>query len=257
MITILSPAKKLDYDNPAPVKHYTTPDYLDYSQQLINELQKKSVDDIAGMMNLSKNLANLNKERYMEWQKPASPDEPNSKQAAFAFRGDVYQGWNPQELNEETLLFAQNHVRILSGLYGILRPLDLMKPYRLEMGTKLGINGKKNLYEYWQDTITDGINALLESSENPYLINLASNEYFKAIDTSRFKAEVITPVFKDNKNGKYRVISFFAKKARGMMTRFIAENRIDTPEKLKLFEADGYYYNDELSEGNTIVFTRG
>lgn len=257
MITILSPAKKLDYDNPAPVKHCTTPDYLDYSQQLINELQKKSVDDIAGMMKLSKNLANLNKERYMEWHKPASPDEPDSKQAAFAFKGDVYQGWNPQELDEETLLFAQNHVRILSGLYGILRPLDLMKPYRLEMGTKFGINGKKNLYEYWQDTITEGINALLESSKKPYLINLASNEYYKAIDTSRLQAEVITPVFKDNKNGHYRVISFFAKKTRGMMTRFIAENRIDTPEKLKFFEADGYYYNDELSEGKNIVFTRG
>lgn len=254
---ILSPAKKLDYKQPAPVKKYTLPDYLDYSQQLINELQKLSVDEIAGMMKLSKNLANLNKERYMEWEKPESADEPYSKQAAYAFQGDVFQGWQPETLSEEDMMFAQENVRILSGLYGILRPLDLMKPYRLEMGTKFGINGKNNLYEYWQETITNGLNKKMEENGDRYLINLASNEYFKAIDTSKLNAEIITPVFKDNKNGEYRVISFFAKKARGMMTRFVIENRIQDPEQLKLFESEGYYYDDELSQGNTIVFTRG
>ena len=254
---ILSPAKKLDYKQPAPVKKYTIPDYLDYSQQLIDELQKLSVDEIAGMMKLSKNLANLNKERYMEWKKPESADETYSKQAAYAFQGDVFQGWQPETLTEEDIKFAQEHVRILSGLYGILRPLDLMKPYRLEMGTKFGINGKNNLYEYWQETITNGLNKKMEKNGDRYLINLASNEYFKAIDPSKLNAEIITPVFKDNKNGEYRVISFFAKKARGMMTRFVVENRIQDPGQLKLFESEGYYYNDEMTKGNTIVFTRG
>lgn len=254
---ILSPAKKLDYKQPAPVKKYTIPDYLDYSRQLINELQKLSVDEIARMMKLSKNLANLNKERYMEWEEPESPDEPYSKQAVYAFQGDVFQGWQPETLKEEDMAFAQENVRILSGLYGILRPFDLMKPYRLEMGTKFGINGKNNLYEYWQRTITQGLNKKMEANGDRYLINLASNEYFKAIEPSKLNAEIITPVFKDNKNGKYRVVSFFAKKARGMMTRFVIENRIKDPEQLKLFESDGYYYNDEMSQGNTIVFTRG
>ena len=257
MLIILSPAKKLNYNDNAPVKSFTTPKYLNYSQELIAELQKLSVDEIGKMMNLSKNLANLNKERYMEWQKPHSPDEKDSKQAAYAFQGDVYQGWAPESLSEDDMEFAQDHVRILSGLYGILRPLDLMKPYRLEMGTKFGINEKKNLYEYWQETITKGLNEKLKENGDKYLINLASNEYFKAIDTSKLNAEVIIPVFKDNKNGEYRVVSFFAKKARGMMTRFVVKNTITNPEKLKLFEEDGYYYNDELSEGNTIVFTRG
>ncbi|MCF8231374.1 MAG: peroxide stress protein YaaA [Bacteroidales bacterium] len=257
MLIVLSPAKKLDYKNPSPVKTYTLPDYLDRSQQLINELQKLSADEIGRMMKLSKNLANLNKERYMEWQKPGSPDEPDSKQAAYAFRGDVFQGWQPETLREEDMLFAQDHVRILSGLYGMLRPLDLMKPYRLEMGTKFGINAKKDLYEFWQDTITEGLNTKLEENEASYLINLASNEYFKAIDQSKINAEIITPVFKDNKNGEYRVVSFYAKKARGMMTRFVLQNRISDPEQLKLFEDEGYYYNDKLSEGNTLVFTRG
>ena len=257
MLIILSPAKKLNYKDSAPVKTYTTPDYLDHSQKLITELQKLSADEIGNMMNLSKNLANLNKERYMEWQKPQSPDEKDSKQAAYAFQGDVYQGWAPESLSEEDMQFAQDHVRILSGLYGILRPLDLMKPYRLEMGTKFGVNDKSNLYEYWQDLITQGLNQKIKENENKYLINLASNEYFKAIDKSKLNAEIITPVFKENKNGQYRVVSFFAKKARGMMTRFVVKNKITEPEKLKLFEEDGYYYNDELSGGSTIVFTRG
>lgn len=257
MLIVLSPAKKLNYKEKAPVKAYTKPEYLEYSQELITELQKLSADEIGKMMNLSKNLANLNKERYMEWQKPQSLDEKDSKQAAYAFQGDVYQGWAPESLGEEDMEFAQDHVRILSGLYGILRPLDLMKPYRLEMGTKFGINGKNNLYEYWQNPITRGLNKKLKENSEKYLINLASNEYFKAIDTSKLNADVITPVFKDNKNGQYRVVSFYAKKARGMMTRFVVKNKITNPEKLKLFEEDGYYYNDELSEGNTIVFTRG
>src|SRR6056297_1417033 len=168
MLIILSPAKKLNYKDSSPVKTYTTPDYLDYSQELITELQKLSADEIGNMMNLSKNLANLNKERYMEWQKPQSPDEKDSKQAAYAFQGDVYQGWAPESLSEEDMQFAQDHVRILSGLYGILRPLDLMKPYRLEMGTKFGVNDKSNLYEYWQDLITQGLNQKIKENENKY-----------------------------------------------------------------------------------------
>lgn len=256
MLAILSPAKKLDYKSDAPVKKYTTPAFTKKSVKLIEKLQKLSQKDIGQLMNLSDNLAALNKERFMNWDVPNKPDN-STKQAVFAFKGDVYQGWKPQESSSKSIEFAQKHVRILSGLYGVLRPLDLMKPYRLEMSTKFGIDGADNLYEVWRDIITKALNEQLKETGSTYLINLASNEYFKAVNKKELNAEIITPEFKDNKNGKYKVISFYAKKARGMMTRFICDNQISDPEKLKLFESDGYFYNDELSKPEKPVFTRG
>jgi len=256
MLAILSPAKKLDYKSEPAVKDYTTPDFTDTTVRLIEELQKLSQKEVGDLMSLSDNLASLNKDRFMNWNIPERIDE-STKQAAFAFKGDVYQGWEPEGSSKKSIEFAQNHVRILSGLYGVLRPLDLMKPYRLEMGTKFGVDGAENLYQVWSEKITEVLNQQLASLNSQYLINLASNEYSKAVDKKKLNGTVITPEFKDNKNGKYRVISFFAKKARGMMIRFICDNQITDPEQLKLFESDGYFYNDKLSKPNNPVFTRG
>lgn len=256
MLIIISPAKKLNYKAEVPAHDFTIPQHLEKSTELIQQLRKLSVQDIANLMKLSDNLALLNKERFMNWQIPEQIDE-TTRQALFAFTGDVYQGWNPTDRSEKSLLYAQDHVRILSGLYGLLRPFDLMKPYRLEMGSKFGIQGKKNLYEVWTEIITQGLNDQLKELGSTHLVNLASNEYFKAVDKKSLNADIITPVFKEYKNGSYRIVSFFAKKARGMMTQFITENQISDPEQLKLFEMDGYYYNDGLSKKNNPVFTRG
>jgi cytoplasmic iron level regulating protein YaaA (DUF328/UPF0246 family) len=256
MIAILSPAKKLDYKSQPPVGEYTTPAFTDTSVKLIEALQKLSQKEVGQLMNLSDNLAALNKERFMEWDIAKKPDE-TTKQAVFAFKGDVYQGWNPQDSSQESLAFAQEHVRILSGLYGVLRPLDLMKPYRLEMSTKFGVNEANTLYEVWSNLITEALNKQLKKTGSDVLLNLASNEYFKAVNAKKLKAKIVTPDFKDHKNGKYRIVSFYAKKARGMMTHFICDNQITDPEKLKLFDHDGYFYNDALSQPHNPVFTRG
>lgn len=256
MLAILSPAKKLDYKSQTSLKDFTIPDFTKTSIKLIENLQKLSQKEVGELMSLSDNLAALNKERFMNWDVPKKPDS-TTKQAMFAFKGDVYQGWDPKSSSKKSIDFAQNHVRILSGLYGILRPLDLMKPYRLEMGTKFGIDGAENLYEVWSNMITDALNQQLSHIHSGCLVNLASNEYFKAVDKKNLNATIITPEFKDNKNGQYKIISFYAKKARGMMTRFICDNQITDPEQLKLFESDGYFYNDEQSEPHKPVFTRG
>lgn len=256
MLIILSPAKKLDYSTPVPVNQYSEPAFTDTSVKLIEALQKLSQKEVGQLMNLSDKLAKLNKERFMEWDIPRKPDE-TTRQAVFAFNGDVYQGWSPQESSKKSLDFAREHVRILSGLYGVLRPLDLMKPYRLEMGTKFGINGADTLYEVWSPLITQALNNQLKNISSEVLVNLASNEYFKAVNQDKLNATIVTPEFKDNKNGKYKVVSFYAKKARGMMTRFIADNQVTDPDQLKLFDKDGYFYNDELSKPGNPVFTRG
>ncbi|HKK66678.1 MAG TPA: peroxide stress protein YaaA [Bacteroidales bacterium] len=256
MLIILSPAKKLDYKSEVPVSDYTKPQFTKQSIQLIESLQNLSQEEVGNLMNLSDNLARLNKERFMEWDIPQNPDE-NTRQAVFAFKGDVYQGWNPAERSEDSLKFAQNHVRILSGLYGVLRPLDLMKPYRLEMGTRFGVNSAKNLYEFWSDIITDNLNKQLKEIDSSVLLNLASNEYAKAVNPDKLNAKIISPEFKDYKNGKYKIVSFYAKKARGLMTQFITDNHITDPEQIKLFDKEGYYYNDKLSEPGKPVFTRG
>ncbi|MFW6326985.1 MAG: peroxide stress protein YaaA [Bacteroidota bacterium] len=253
MLTILSPAKKLDFTPQNKTNHYTVADHLSKSVKIMDQLKKMSKKDIAELMNLSEKLANENYERNLTWNNDFSPE--NAKQAILTFNGEVYNGLKAETLTEEELLYAQDHVRILSGLHGVLRPLDLIKPYRLEMGTKLAVNGHKNLTEYWKDTITDDIVKVLNKEK--VLINLASNEYTKPINFKIVNAKIITPVFKDYKNGKYKPLFVYVKKARGMMMRFIVKNRIEDPEQLKNFEEEGYFYNETMSTGKEFVFTRG
>jgi hypothetical protein len=256
MIIVISPAKKLDFKSGLKETSYTIPENKVIAEKIVHAIRKLSADEIGKLMNLSANLANLNRERYLNWQFPTQPDA-HTRQALFAFKGDVYQGLKPETLSNHALDFLQNNLRILSGLHGLLRPLDVIQPYRLEMGSKISIDNSKNLYEVWSQLITKQLNSLAKENQTQMLVNLASNEYFKAIDTKNTNLRIITPVFKDYKNGSYKIISFFAKKARGMMTRFIAENALAEPEKLKLFDDGGYYYNDALSKQDEIVFTRG
>lgn len=254
MITVISPAKKLDYESSIPTQEFTLPENLERSAQLINKLQKTSNKEISELMKLSDNLTQLNADRYAEWTDDFS--EGQTRQALLAFSGDVYQGMKNTELTEADVKFAQNHLRILSGLHGLLRPLDLVKPYRLEMGTKLAVGAAKNLYEFWGDEITDRLNIALEASGNDTLCNLASGEYFKAVNTKKLKASIITPVFKDMKNGQLKMISLYAKQARGMMSGYILRNRINAVEDLKGFSDGGYRFTENLSDDSTWVFTR-
>ena len=254
MITVISPAKKLDYQSEIRINEFTIPEGLDRSKVLIDTLQKTSDKSLGVLMHLSSNLVELNAARYIEW----TPNfkEGETRQALLAFKGDVYQGMKNEDLTADELQFAQNHLRILSGLYGLLRPLDLMKPYRLEMGTKLVVNGKKNLYEFWGDEITNRLNAALEQSGNDTLCNLASAEYFKAVNTKKLNANIITPVFKDMKNGQLKIIAIYAKQARGMMSGYILRNGINNAEDLKGFTDGGYQFTENLSDEKTWVFTR-
>jgi len=254
MLLIISPAKKLDDKTPAPVSDYTMPDHLDRAAELIDVMSQKDSFEIADLLKLSMNLADLNMQRYQDWHTPFTPD--NAKQALFAFTGDVYQGLDTGTLTADDLVFAQNHLRILSGLYGILRPLDLMQAYRLEMSTKLSTDYGRNLYEFWGDTITHTINDTLAAQGDNILINLASNEYFKSIRLGELKGRIITPVFKEYRKGAYRIISFNAKKARGYMSRFIIQNRLTNPEEIKAFDIADYTFNPDLSSSTDFVFTR-
>lgn len=254
MLILISPAKSLDFETKITSNNHSEAAFLKDSETLIKQLRKLSTDEIANFMGISPKLAQLNFERFINWQLPFSTD--NAKQALLAFKGDVYTGLDAYSLNEEELQTAQNDLRILSGLYGVLKPLDLIQAYRLEMGKKLQTKEGNNLYEFWGDKITKEINKTLMAKNDKYLINLASNEYFKAVDKKKVKAEIITPVFKDFKNGQYKVISFFAKKARGLMTRFIIQNKITDPEHLKAFNSEGYIFNPQLSKKTELVFTR-
>ena len=254
MLIVISPAKTLDYESPATVSDHSSPDFLDRSQLLVDELRELTPPQVSELMGISAKLGDLNFGRYLEWGLPFTPS--NAKQAVLAFKGDVYTGLEAETLSRDDLLWAQDHLRILSGLYGLLRPLDLMQPYRLEMGTKFANSRGKNLYEFWGSTITDALNVALAKEAQPVLINLASNEYFKSVNRSRLAAEIITPVFKDLKGGKYKIISFFAKKARGMMTGYIIRNRIADPEQIKQFDVGGYAYNPAMSSASEWVFTR-
>ncbi len=254
MLTVISPAKTLDYETPAHISSHSQPRFLEHSAELIDRIEKLSVQDVAELMKLSDKLASLNVARYASWSYPCST--PDAKQAVLAFKGDVYTGLAAETLSEEQLTFAQQHLRILSGLYGTLKPLDLMLPYRLEMGIKLENARGSNLYQFWGNLLTETLNQELEGEADPVLINLASNEYFKAIKPKVLTAQVITPVFKDWKSGQYKIISFYAKKARGLMARYIIEHGINTPEALKDFDYEGYQYSESMSEGNTWVFTR-
>lgn len=254
MLLIISPAKKLDFDSIAQTDKFTQPDFLDQSQQLIDTLLPYTSEDLEKLMKLSSNLAELNHQRYLDWNLPFNPQ--NAKQAISTFKGDVYTGLNIESFDDEQLDFCQDHLRILSGLYGLMRPLDLMQPYRLEMGTKLENSRGKNLYEFWENRITDAINQQLKDSKSKHLVNLASQEYFKSVNPKLVEAPIITPIFKEQKNGQYKIISLLAKRARGMMSAYILKNKLSDVEQIKDFKEAGYSYNEELSKGNEWVFTR-
>ncbi len=254
MLTIISPAKTLDYQTPLTTTNHTTPELLDQSRILVERARRLSALDIAELMNVSMKIAQLNHERFGQWRTPFTLE--NSRQALFAFKGEVYSGLDAATLNEQQLEFAQSNMRVLSGLYGVLRPLDLMQPYRLEMGRKIDTDYGKNLYEFWGAKITEALNKQMRAINTRYLVNLASNEYFKAVHADLLDGEIITPEFKDWKGGQYKVIGVYAKKARGKLCRFIIQNKLAEPESLKLFSVDGYQFNPEQSSDNRIVFTR-
>ncbi len=256
MLIVISPAKTLDFETPAVTEQHTQPVYLDQSQLLIDELRTLAVQDVAQLMKLSDKLASLNVARYASWETPFNAD--NAKQALLAFKGDVYTGLDAPSLSDDDLDFAQSKLRILSGLYGLLKPLDLMQPYRLEMGTRLDNTRGKDLYQFWSPRLTEALNQELTATnpQAPVLVNLASNEYFRSVQPKNLNARLITPVFKDWKNGQYKIISFYAKKARGLMTRYIIQNRIQDPEQIRNFDLDGYRFAETLSRGDTWTFIR-
>lgn len=254
MLILLSPAKSLDYQSPVPAVPLTEPQFVTQSAQLIAALKKKTPKQIAQLMDLSDTLAKLNVERYQAWS--PSFNESNARAAVLAFNGDVYEGLDAKSLKLKNLKWAQQHVVILSGLYGVLRPLDLMQAYRLEMGTALKVGKANNLYQFWGEQIAHYLNAQLESTKHPVIINLASQEYFKAVDRKALKSRVIECVFQDHKNGQYKIISFFAKRARGLMARFAIEQQVKTPEDLKFFNLEGYAFEASVSNDETWVFRR-
>ena len=254
MLALISPAKTLDYESSLPTDQHTQARLLEHSQELIEVASKLSATEISSLMSVSEKIANLNVERFRDWQPEF--DLSNARQAIFAFKGDVYTGLDAYNLKDHDISYAQEHLRMLSGLYGLLRPLDLMMPYRLEMGTKLANSRGHNLYEFWGHTITELINYDLAAANSELLVNIASDEYYKSVKENKIQAEIIKPVFLDQKNGKYKVISFYAKKARGLMARFIIENQIDRVENLKGFNTEGYYFDAESSLKGELVFKR-
>lgn len=258
MLCVISPAKSLDFATPAPMHTFTQPELLDRSQPLIDHLRSYTPADIATLMKLSDKLAALNVARYAQWQIPfrLGDSAHPAKQALFAFTGDVYTGLNAGTLSNTDIERAQHQLRILSGLYGVLRPLDLMMPYRLEMGTKLSTDAGSTLYEYWGNVITDTLKQALDDYGYSVLVNLASHEYFKAVDVKRLGYRVITPVFKDEKNGQYKIVSFYAKKARGAMAAWIIRHGLTDPKQLTAFDEMGYRHSPAHSDGDTLVFIR-
>lgn len=254
MLLLLSPAKKLDYDSPLPERAHTQPLFTTDAEKLIGILRTKSADDVGAMMSISPNLAELNVQRYAEWQ--PFFDTGNSRQAVLAFNGDVYEGLDAKRLTAEQLDWAQDHVAILSGLYGVLRPLDLMRPYRLEMGTKLNNPSGTTLYAFWRDRIAKYLNERQAGVKQPVVINLASDEYFKAVDKKALNARLVQCVFQEYKDGVYKIVSFYAKRARGLMARYAIEHKAVNPEDLQGFDAEGYAYDVDASSGDKLVFRR-
>jgi cytoplasmic iron level regulating protein YaaA (DUF328/UPF0246 family) len=254
MLMVLSPAKTLDYETPPITERFTQPQYLDHSQELITQLRELSPAQISELMHLSDKLAGLNAARFGSWTPDFTP--ANAKQALLAFKGDVYTGLDANSLAEADLDYAQQHLRMLSGLYGLLRPLDLMMPYRLEMGTKLANARGKDLYAFWGERISEWLNEALAEQGDGILLNLASNEYFSAVKRKALNARIIDTEFRDLKNGQYKIISFYAKKARGLMGRFVITERIDAPAKLKEFDLQGYRYSSKDSSVDKLVFLR-
>jgi len=254
MLVVISPAKSLYSHCPVHVDAHSHADFLPEAEKIVSVMKKLKPVKLANLMDISLKLADLNYQRFQEWALPITPE--NAWQAILLFNGDVYQGLNAATFSAEEFEQAQKHLRILSGVYGLLKPLDLIQPYRLEMGTNIAIARKKNLYDFWKAKITAKLNQEFSESGNNILVNLASNEYFSAIDTKKLKARIITPAFKEQKNGQYQMISFFAKRARGLMSRFIIQNNISDPEEIKAFDLEGYYFNNGLSKGDNWVFTR-
>lgn len=254
MLHLISPAKTLDFSSPPTTAEFTQPQFLDHAQELIKDLRQLTPPQVSALMNISEKLGVLNAQRFLEWRTPFKPE--NAKQALLAFKGDVYTGMQAETFSTANLAFAQQHLRILSGLYGLLRPLDLIQPYRLEMGTGFGNARGKNLYHFWGDIITDKVNQELDQHHDRVVVNLASNEYWSAVNTKKLHAEVITPVFKDCKNGQYKIISFFAKKARGMMSAYMIRNNLKDVEAIKDFNTAGYRYDERMSSPKEWVFLR-
>ena len=258
MIIVISPAKALAYETPPSISDFTQPAFLDHAAELIGILRQRSPAQVAALMSLSDPLASLNVARYEQWSRPFTPD--NAKQAVLAFNGDVYEGLDAPSLQPDELAWAQDHLRILSGLYGVLRPLDLMQAYRLEMGTRLDNAHGKNLYAFWGERITDELNRLLAAEaaagRAPTLFILASEEYFKAVKPAKLKGRLLSAAFEEWKGGRYKIISFYAKRARGLMSRYVIQNRIDDIEGLKGFAAEGYAFAAEASEPDRLVFRR-
>jgi cytoplasmic iron level regulating protein YaaA (DUF328/UPF0246 family) len=254
MISVLSPAKTLDFESKPKTKKFTEPEFLPQAECIAKQMRKMKPAALRKLMGISEKLAEQNAERYQEWSLPFTPQ--NAKAALLAFKGDVYLGLEVENYSAGDFTFAQKRLRILSGLYGVLRPLDLIQAYRLEMGTSVKIGKSKDLYAYWDTKITEALNRDLAETKSKALVNLASNEYFKSIKTKQLNAEVITPVFKDYKNGKYKIISFFAKKARGYMASYIVQNRLKRPQDLKAFDVAGYRFDAEGSDDKILLFLR-
>ncbi|MGL5241611.1 MAG: peroxide stress protein YaaA [Kluyvera ascorbata] len=254
MLILISPAKTLDYQSKLATTRYTQPMLLEHSQTLIREARKLSAPQIKALMGISDKLADLNATRFHDWHPDFTPD--NARQAILAFKGDVYTGLQAETFSDADFDFAQQHLRMLSGLYGVLRPLDLMQPYRLEMSIRLENPRGKDLYQFWGEEITQTLNAALREQGDDIVINLASDEYFRSVKPKALKGSIIKPVFLDEKNGKFKVISFYAKKARGLMSRYIIENRLSKPEQLTGFDSEGYFFDAESSSAEELVFKR-
>ena len=254
MLVVVSPAKNLDFTSPVPTDQATSPELLEQASQLVERCRELTPAQLGSLMSISDKLATLNAERFAEFTTPFT--KTNARQALYAFNGDVYTGLDAPSLSDNAVTYAQRHLRILSGLYGVLRPLDLMQAYRLEMGTKLDNAQGKDLYSFWGDTITQKLNEAMQAQGDHVLVNLASNEYFRAVKKAKLAGAIITPQFKDYKNGQYKVISFYAKKARGLMARYILENQVEEVADLHNFTEQGYYFSEEQSSGNDLVFLR-
>lgn len=254
MLAIISPAKTLDFESAVKNFPVSQPHFTDYSKQLIEVCRKLSPQDLSSLMSISDKLAGLNVARFAEWKKIHNED--NSRPALFAFKGDVYTGLDADSLSEDDIIFAQSHLRMLSGLYGLLKPLDLMQPYRLEMGTKLANPKGKDLYAFWGNVITQAVQQAIDAQGDNVLVNLASDEYYKSVKENQLNAKIIKPVFLDNKNGKYKVISFYAKKARGLMCRYLIQHRLTDIEQLKEFDLGGYWFDSASSTETEFVFKR-
>ena len=254
MLMVISPAKTLDFETPAVTQRFTQPQYLDHSQELIEQLRTLSPAQISELMHVSDKIGGLNAARFGSWNPAFTHD--NAKQALLAFKGDVYTGLHAEDFSDADFDYAQTHLRMLSGLYGLLRPLDLMQPYRLEMGTKFANARGKDLYAFWGTRISEWLNEALAEQGDEVLLNLASNEYFSAVKRPALNARIINTEFRDQKNGQYKIISFYAKKARGMMARFVIQERIQNPEQLKAFDEQGYRFSAELSKADNLVFLR-